>query len=56
MTNSETIYPDNGLTERQRDILLALLLERDGLVFERKYWKDQFQRQREEFSLREIEE
>ena len=56
MMTVDTIYPDNGLTEQQRDILLALLLEREGLVFERKYWKDQFQRSREEFSLREIGE
>lgn len=53
MTSSETIYPDNGLTDNQRDMLLALLLEREGLLFERKWGRDEYGRKFEEFYLRE---
>lgn len=53
MTSSETIYPDNGLTDDQRDMLLALLLEREGLLFERKWGRDEYGRKFEEFYLRE---
>lgn len=54
MTQSETIYPDNGLTDYQRDMLLALLLEREGLLFERKWGRDEYGRKFEEFYLREV--
>lgn len=54
MTHSETIYPDNGLTDHQRDMLLALLLEREGLLFERKWGRDEYGRKFEEFYLREV--
>lgn len=54
MTSSETIYPDNGLTDNQRDILLALLLEREGLSFEREWGRDEYGRKFEEFYLREV--
>lgn len=54
MTSSETIYPDNGLTDNQRDMLLALLLEREGLLFERKWGRDEYGRKFEEFYLREV--
>lgn len=54
MTSSETIYQDNGLTDNQRDMLLALLLEREGLLFERKWGRDEYGRKFEEFYLREV--
>lgn len=51
---NETIYPDNGLTDHQRDMLLSLLLEREGLLFERKWGRDEYGRKFEEFYLREV--
>ena len=54
MTQRETIYPDRGLTDEQRDALLALLLEREQLSFERIRGRDGYGRNYEEFYLREL--
>ena len=54
MNQTETIYPDAGITDKQRDALLALLLEREKLSFERKLGRDEYGRRFEEFYLREL--
>lgn len=55
MIQSETIYPDAGLTDKQRDALLALFLEREQLLFERMWGRDEYGRKFEEFYLKEVQ-